>query len=432
MVLINIYTIYSLKTMMIAGLSLVYNFLYGIVVSILLIFGFVTNNKIIKQKIFFKKYKFSNSFKTIWLHGASVGEVFSANTLINVLHQQNNIVISTNTLQGFIQANNLYGKLPNVFVCFLPYDFSIIAKKFVKAVNPTTVLWLEQDFFINFFKQIKQHNANLILLNARMSNTSYKRYSKIKSITEYILKHFNLILAGSSIDASKYQTLTSTKVLHVGNLKYTNLNTSVNNQLLQFLQTKLLYKNTFTLLSTHFNEEEEIIKQLQQANLLNNINIIIIPRHTTRAVNIQQTISNKFNINCCLLSSAITNNKLSNVIVVDSMGLVNTICQVSTVVYVGKSLLANKKGGHNLLEPLQANCCVIVGKYMDNFTDITNLALKHNCIVMVNSFAELVNTANKLINDIPWQTNLKANTKQFFKANNILQNTINELTCYIK
>lgn len=417
---------------MITSFSIIYNFLYGIAVTTLLVFGFITNNKIIKQKIFFKKYKFNNNNSTIWLHGASVGEVFSANALVNTLHLQHNIVISTNTLQGFMQANNLYGKLTNVFVCFLPYDLPIIAKRFVKAFNPTTVLWLEQDFFINFFKQIKKHNANLILLNARMSNTSFKRYSKIKSITGYILKHFNLILAGSSLDANKYKALTKTKVVYVGNLKYTNLNNGVNNKLLQFLQTKLPHKNTFTLLSTHFNEEEEVIKHLQQANILTHTNIIIIPRHINRAPSIQQAIANKYNVNCYLLSNAMANNKLSGVIIVDSMGLVNTICQISSVVYVGKSLLPNKKGGHNLLEPLHANTCVIVGKYMDNFADITNLALQHNCIIMVNSFVQLVSTANKLINNVSWQNSLKHNAKQFFKTNNILQNTINELACYIK
>lgn len=57
-------------------------------------------------------------------------------------------------------------------------------------------------------------------------------------------------------------------------------------------------------------------------------------------------------------------------LIIREYGLTGEVYAASDIVYVGKSLFASEKGGHNILEPAIYGKCVISGEYAVNFSDI--------------------------------------------------------------
>jgi 3-deoxy-D-manno-octulosonic-acid transferase len=113
--------------------------------------------------------------KLIWLHGASVGESLSMLPLIEIISKNfplAKIMVTTGTITS---ANLLEQRLPkNAFHQYIPIDYPIFTKRFIKHWQPDCVLWFESDFWPNIIHQIGKNNIPLILINGRVSDNPSK------------------------------------------------------------------------------------------------------------------------------------------------------------------------------------------------------------------------------------------------------------------
>jgi 3-deoxy-D-manno-octulosonic-acid transferase len=73
--------------------------------------------------------------------------------------------------------------------------------------------------------------------------------------------------------------------------------------------------------------------------------------------------------------------------VLDTIGQLKSLYNLATIVFVGGSLV--KKGGHNIIEPSFFAKPVIVGSFMFNFPDITNVFLEKQAVIQVDDELEL-------------------------------------------
>ncbi len=75
----------------------------------------------------------------------------------------------------------------------------------------------------------------------------------------------------------------------------------------------------------------------------------------------------------------IYNNKY-NLLIVDSYGILDKIYPLSDIVFIGKSLFEDEKGGHNIIEPASFGKAIITGSHADNFKEIVSEMIKYNAI----------------------------------------------------
>lgn len=412
----------------------IYNFLFYIIVLIsMVILPFAKNRQKIKERLLLAKKTISNK-KYIWIHGASVGEVLSAKTLINHLlvkyKDEFQIIITSHTETSKNIIETTFSN--SVEHHYLPYDCGFLASKFIKNYNPSLVLWLEQDFFPIILSKISNKKIPLLLLNARISDSSFKKWKKIHFIIFNILSYFNDIYPMSTYIADKINFLNGKDNKFIGNLKYSNV--EITKEVFEEEKKIISYFDNYlilTILSFHFGEEEIII------NLYNylkkngvNVKIIAIPRHINKK---KQILANfkEHDIKTTLYSEIHKLSSIEDIILLDAMGKTNIICSFSDLAFIGKSLYI--KGGHNLLEPLSVGCPVVFGKNMGNFKDIVDDTLNNKAGLEVNSEQELAEKVLYLFKNKAILIELKNNTSFVQKqGQNIIKNLEGAIDCYLR
>jgi len=140
--------------------------------------------------------------------------------------------------------------------------------------------------------------------------------------------------------------------------------------------------------STHPGEEEKVLQVFWEARLFHpDLRLIVAPRHPERVPQIEALLTKQGF--AYIRRSALPTSNLSSkpIILIDTVGELSTLYGVSTVSFVGGSLVPI--GGHNILEPLVWGKPVLFGPYMNNFRDIAQLAEREGVGIMVKNGKEL-------------------------------------------
>jgi len=117
-------------------------------------------------------------------------------------------------------AQKIIGK--NIFHQFTPQDNPLVIKKFLNYWKPSLVLWMESEFWPIILDETKKYGVEMILLNGRMSDKSFKNWSYFKFFFKKIISNFSLILTMSKIDKENFKKLGAKNINFIGNLKFCN------------------------------------------------------------------------------------------------------------------------------------------------------------------------------------------------------------------
>ena len=174
-----------------------------------------------KEKLGFFSKKRSKG-KLIWFHGASVGEILSVVPLIEKLEKNKKvkqILITSNTLSSSKILSKL--KLKKTIHQFFPIDTNYNTQKFLNYWSPSTAIFIDSEIWPNMITNIKKRSISLILINARITDMSFKKWKIFSSYAKIFFQSFDLCLS-SSLKSKKYlKFLGAKKVEYVGNLKFT-------------------------------------------------------------------------------------------------------------------------------------------------------------------------------------------------------------------
>lgn len=157
-----------------------FDLLYIFLVIILLPFWVLALPFSLKMRRYFTRGRLQGKPEgnSILFHCASVGEFLTAKPIIKELRNSgHSIAISVNTKAA---SELIKLQMPDVFVCFLPFDFSWRIKRFYRELQPKLVLIMEREIWPNF---IKCSPAPVILVNGRMSDGSMKFYRTFRVFT---------------------------------------------------------------------------------------------------------------------------------------------------------------------------------------------------------------------------------------------------------
>ena len=368
---------------MIQFYRIIINFLFLISPLIFLI-------RIIKKKEHPKRFKekfgiFSEKRrkgKLIWFHGSSVGELLSVIPLIEVLESRKDIsqiLITSNTFSSSKVISTL--NLKKTTHQFFPIDTNFLALKFLSYWKPHAVFFIESEIWPNHIKAIKENNIPLVLINARITETTYLNWKKIDKFSKNIFNNFDLCLSQNKETAKFLKNLGSSKVFNVGNLKYSKYQTKDGNKIRgktnNFFKRK---KNLFGSFSTHPGEERFIAEiHLELKKKFTDLLTIIVPRHVDRSDNILEELNElKLKVYVHSSNELIDNN--TDIYLVDTFGETEEFMKKCPIVFLGGSII--KHGGQNPLEAARSGCKIIHGTNVYNFTEVYSL-LKINKISKV-------------------------------------------------
>ena len=291
----------------------------------------------------FKNPKFDASH--VHFHACSFGEVRSIAPLVSRFKDVAAVSVVTKT--GFDEAKKITSNTR-----FLPFE--IFLPFWLKPVKITVIfeaeLWLGLVFWAKF------KSSRIILINARISDRSYKSYLKFSFFYRYLFKFIDKIYAQSDLDKQRLQRLGAKNIVVSGNIKSAFLPSP----------SKIYDKpkeRVIVLASTHAGEEELILREL---NLSANDKLILVPRHPERfceAGEILVKFAVKNGLSFAKFSE--TKNFDAQCVLVDTMGELVNIYKFSDVVVLGGSFVPNV-GGHNPIEATQFENAVISGEFIFN------------------------------------------------------------------
>ena len=126
--------------------------------------------------------------KIIWIHAASVGEFKSSSILINKLHPNFNILVTTTTLSAANYAiENFSDKIIHQYA---PFDIAKWVNRFLETWKPQLSIWIESDLWPTTLNLLKKKSIKSILINSRISPQSYQKWKFIKFFYKNIVSTF--------------------------------------------------------------------------------------------------------------------------------------------------------------------------------------------------------------------------------------------------
>ena len=371
-------------------MRIVYSFLVYIVIilSPLIIIYRILNKKE-NPKRFLEKFSINmkdrGRGKLIWFHCSSVGEFLSVIPLILKLEKIKNIkkiLVTTSTLS----SSKIFEKykFKKTSHQFYPLDNIYIVKNFLNYWKPSTAIFAESEIWPTMISELKRREIKTVLINARMSEKSFKRWSALKYFGKDILLKFNYIFPQNKETLLYFKKLGVKKLKFLGNLKFASFD---NDEIKEV--NKRYFKNRKILCSasTHDNEEEIFANlHIKYKKKIPNLITIIIPRHIERTNEISRMLERK-NLKFVKHTEKKSNLKDCDVYIVDSYGISKSFYKISDIVFLGGSLVS--RGGQNPLEALRFGCNIIHGNYTFNFKDVYKMLEKEKLSLKVSGSKDL-------------------------------------------
>ena len=293
----------------------------------------------------FNNPRFTND-ESIWFHVCSLGEARALRPILDRLEDRS-IAITTITQTGQEEA-----KKYNADVRFLPYEMFLpfwIKKQKILVV-------LEAEFWYLLFKVSFSRGTKVILLNARISDKSVKKYLQFTWFYKRLLDNVDIVYAQSEVDKNRFLALGAKNIEVIGNIKLAGTITKTKDY-------KKPLEELIVAGSTHTGEEEAILKAFVAHRQNATTKLVVVPRHPERFEEVFGRMQEYAQNNSWSISRlSQTDTFETDMILCDKMGELNNIYAISDYAILGGAFREDV-GGHNPLEPAFFGCKIITGKH---------------------------------------------------------------------
>lgn len=303
----------------------------------------------------------------VWVHSASVGELLAVVPLIERLRgQQVRVLVTTGTVTSADVARK---RLPeDVIHQFIPLDAPRFVYRFLSHWKPDLGIFVESDLWPNLIMASAKARIPLMLVNARMSEDSFKAWRSLKRTAAAILGKFDACLAQSALDAERYSELGMPVVRVTGNLKLDVPAPPFDHANLATMQQAVGERQIFVAASTHPGEEAAIIEAHRRLRKTRpRLLTIIVPRHPERGMEVlQQAVAT--GARGMLRSRNVVPDLRTDIYVADTIGELGLFYRLAHVVFVGGSIVEH--GGQNPIEAAKLSRPILHGPHVWNFAEV--------------------------------------------------------------
>ena len=425
-------------------LDLLYLFA-GLAYSPVIIYRAVRHNRYRKgwAQRFGKIVRKNPAEKCIWIHAVSVGEVNAAKTVITELDKKFpdlDIVISTTTDTGFARASKLFSKEHLVF--YFPFDFSWVMQRAFSSLNPVICLLMELEVWPNYIDMARRLNVPVVIVNGRISEKSFSRYNRIKPFVKKIFRKVDLILAQTQEYARRFRAIGTNpdSVLVTGSLKYDTAQITDKVDGADALADKLNIgdERLWVAGATGPGEEKiilDVFTQLNQQDRYKDLRLVIVPRKPERFDEVAKLIADAgFDF---IRYSTIKNSELKTqsskppLILGDTMGDLRKFYCLSTIIFVGRSLVP--MGGSDMMEAAALGKCTIFGPYAFNFQQTVDELIENQGAILVQDQEQLLTAMQKCLDEPEYAERIALNGREVIRKNQgATQKTIEQIAKILK
>ena len=344
----------------------------------------------------------------IWMHAVSVGEVNVCTEFIRALEPRLpnvKIVVSTTTSTGM---GELQRRLPHhIEKIYYPIDYRPCVHRAVSEIYPEAVVLVEAEIWPNFIWRLRDKNIPVFLVNARLSDRSYRRYRRFGFVFRGLFATFSGVGAQNEADAARLRELgcRSEAVHVVGSLKFDAADLDARSWLNvpALLQQLGVPKEARVLVggSTHPGEEALLAQLFQRLrHRFPDLFLVLVPRHFERGKEVGRELGAlgvKFVYRSEVTARAQRGAGEIECLLVNTTGELRSFYERATVIFVGKSLCG--EGGQNPIEPAAFGKPIIIGPNMQNFSAIADAFIRQRGAVQVRDAAGLEAAVSDLLAD---------------------------------
>jgi 3-deoxy-D-manno-octulosonic-acid transferase len=365
--------------------------------------------------------------KVVLLHCVSVGEANAALPLAKALKRRFphvSLVVSTTTRTGQQVACDQYAGIADLVVYF-PFDLSWSVRRFLRQIKPDLVLLTETELWFNFIRSSHAAGTRTAIINGRLSERSFRRYSLIKTFVRRVLADIDLALMQTQADAERAATLgvDQSKVHAIGNLKFDIEIDAAENDLTRELRARFDIDNAGSLIlaaSTHEPEERillDALKTLRTSTSGSLPRMMIAPRHPERFDRVADQVETSGFTFARRSSDPSDVDANVDVILLDSVGELRSAYPLADVVFVGGSLIPH--GGQSIFEPAAAGKAIVTGPYTLNFDAAVREFLASDAMIQLPDVSAegLSQTLKRLLTDTDLRSMLGNNALAVLAAN---------------
>lgn len=346
-----------------------------------------------------------NASQRIWIHAVSLGETRAIAPLIKTLSERYpnaHFLMTHTTPNGRKTSEALLLPLlaSRLSIRYLPYDTPFITPAFIRHWQPTLCLLVETELWPHLILGTKQYNVPCLLINARLSKRSSRRYAHLGKLSKGMISALTGILYQDRATQRRFEQLgaakhPSTHFKILGNIKFnpiamTDQQKELGAQLREAWNKPAL---RLALASSRPGEEALFLDTLRhylehnastETNGLSPLAISIIPRHIERAEEIALlatrlgwTVQRKSTwLGECL-------DPKHTLLLGDTTGELLAYYHANDIALLGGSW--GDYGAHNPLEALASQCVLIVGSSRYNFHQIIRSAHLAHALISANN-----------------------------------------------
>lgn len=334
-----------------------------------------------------------DSKQRLWIHAVSVGETLAIAPLVEMLLAKRpdlDLLISSTTPTGAEQVQRIFGH--RVRQTWFPFDSRAAITRSLDHWQPSALILVETELWPELIHQCRSRNIKTLLLNARLSARSVRRYNRLGRLVKDAVSALDYIACQHASDAQHFKTLGALedRLSVVGSLKF-DMPTSILEQqrdaLALDLGTRFSGRPIFLAASTHSGEDAVIINAFLKVREEHPGCLLwLAPRHPKRTETILALIA-AAKLTAITRSSGQVVDDATEILLIDTLGELPGFMGLASSVFMGGSLIPH--GGHNPLEALVFGKPVISGQFVTNFSSLYQTLEADHLVAFVGDSDEL-------------------------------------------
>lgn len=338
--------------------------------------------------------------RLLWLHAVSVGEMLSIAGLLAELarrHPETRVLLTTSTVTA---AGLAPERLPaQVLHQFLPLDTPGAVARFLDHWRPDAAVWVESELWPRLIWQTHRRGIPMLLVNARMSDRSARRWRAVPGAAAALLQRFRVVFAQDAQTAEHLRALgvPLARLRALGSLKETLAPLPFDAAERDRFRALWAGRPLWLAASTHAGEEAAVLQAHALARrTLPDLLLILAPRHPERGAALATEVAGAGLI-CARRSLRQDAGAGVAVYLADTLGELGLWFDLAPLAFIGGSLVP--VGGHNAYEPVAQGAAVLHGPQIFNFRELYDRLHAVGGACEVDSAEALAAAVVRLLND---------------------------------
>ena len=324
--------------------------------------------------------------KIIWIHCASLGEFEQGRPLIEKLRAQNaghKILLTFFSPSGYEVQKN-YKDADWVF--YIPVDGLLSAKRFLKIINPSLVIFVKYEFWYYYLKKIKYRNIPLLLVSAlfREEMSFFKWYGGLQ---RKMLSRFDHLFVQNEASKRLMDKIGLADICSIsGDTRFDRV-IEIAKKFEPIPVIERFIENSKVIVAgSTWKEDEEIISKYISKYGSKDYKWIIAPHEVN---DLHSDSLNKLFPDSILFSdlSNLSSEGYKSVLIINNIGMLSKLYKYATVVFIGGGF--SKGGIHNVLEAAVYGKPIMFGPNYHKYYEGVEL-IENGGAISINNYDDFV------------------------------------------